>query len=200
MENLELYNKVRAVPSEAQKIIGGGRLKGMTDINPMWRIKTLTEQFGIVGFGWFYTIEKQWIEQSATGEHAAFCNINLFIKIDGEWSAPINGTGGSMFITNESKGKYTDDECFKKALTDAISVACKAIGIGADVYWNKDKTKYDAAPSKPVDNIDDDLALALDDIKRATTIDQLQQVWSTYKIFQTNPIFIARKDARKKEL
>lgn len=34
------------------------------------------------------------------------------------------------------------DECFKMALTDAISVAAKAIGIGADVYWEKDKTKY----------------------------------------------------------
>ena len=30
----------------------------------------------------------------------------------------------------------------KMALTDAISVACKSLGIGADVYWNKDNTKY----------------------------------------------------------
>lgn len=29
------------------------------------------------------------------------------------------------------------------ALTDALSVACKALGIAADVYWDKDKTKYD---------------------------------------------------------
>ena len=28
------------------------------------------------------------------------------------------------------------------ALTDAISVACKLIGIGANVYWEKDATKY----------------------------------------------------------
>lgn len=28
------------------------------------------------------------------------------------------------------------------ALTDAISVACKALGFGADVYWAKDATKY----------------------------------------------------------
>ncbi len=38
MDNLELYNKVREVPQEAQKSIAAGRLKGMTDINPMWRI------------------------------------------------------------------------------------------------------------------------------------------------------------------
>ena len=49
MGNLDLYDKVRAVPKEAQKQISGGRLNGMTDINPMWRIKTLTEQFGVCG-------------------------------------------------------------------------------------------------------------------------------------------------------
>ena len=30
------------------------------------------------------------------------------------------------------------------ALTDAISVACKALGFGADVYWQADATKYAA--------------------------------------------------------
>jgi uncharacterized protein with PIN domain len=29
------------------------------------------------------------------------------------------------------------------AYTDAISVACKLLGFGADVYWAKDNTKYD---------------------------------------------------------
>jgi hypothetical protein len=29
------------------------------------------------------------------------------------------------------------------ALTDAISVACKALGMGADVYFEKDRTKYE---------------------------------------------------------
>ena len=55
-DNLELYNKVRSVPKEAQKPIQAGRLKGMTDINPMWRIKTLTEQFGACGKGWYFDI------------------------------------------------------------------------------------------------------------------------------------------------
>ncbi|HCC35130.1 MAG TPA: hypothetical protein DEQ02_05645 [Ruminococcaceae bacterium] len=38
------------------------------------------------------------------------------------------------------------DECFKMALTDAISVSCKALGFGADVYWDKDRTKYSGTP------------------------------------------------------
>ena len=49
--NLSLYNRLRNVPGDAQKKITAGRLKGMTNINPMWRIKALTEQFGPCGIG-----------------------------------------------------------------------------------------------------------------------------------------------------
>ena len=49
---------------------------------------------------------------------------------------------GSRLVSKENSGLYTDDECYKKAYTDAISVACKSLGIGADVYWEKDSTKY----------------------------------------------------------
>lgn len=152
MENLSIYNAVRKVPAEAQREIKGGRLSGKTDINPMWRIKTLTEQFGVCGFGWRYEITKQWIEKADNGEIAAFVNIDLFIKQGGEWSAAIPGNGGSMFVAQESKGPYVSDECFKMALTDAISVACKALGVGADVYWEKDSTKYDKPQNPPQGN------------------------------------------------
>lgn len=148
VSNLDLYNKVRAVPAEAQKAIGGGRLKGKTDINPMWRIKALTENFGVCGIGWKYNITKQWLETGSNGEISAFVNIDLFIKVDGAWSDAIPGTGGSAFVAKESGGLYTSDECYKMALTDAISVSCKALGFGADVYWNADKTKY-SQPSQP---------------------------------------------------
>lgn len=145
MENMELYMKVKACPDNALKAIQAGRLKGKSDINPMWRIKALTENFGACGIGWYYEITKQWLETGSNGEISAFCNINLYIKDKdaSEWSKPIQGTGGSAFVAKESKGLYTSDECYKMALTDAISVACKALGFAADVYWNSDSTKYD---------------------------------------------------------
>ena len=155
MNNLDLYEKGRAVPETAKKPIGAGRLKGKTDINPMWRIKKLTEMFGPCGVGWWYEIiDKVIIDSPDTKEKAAFVDIKLFyIDVEsGEASNPIYGTGGSMFVTNESSGLHVSDECFKMALTDAISVAAKALGIGADVYWDKDKTKYsgdDGAPQQP---------------------------------------------------
>lgn len=149
MDNLKIYEQVRQVPQNAQKTIAGGRLKGYTDINPMWRIKQLTEVFGVCGVGWYYEITDKRLDTGADGEVAAFVDINLYIKQDGEWSKPIQGTGGSGFI-NIEKGKLcTNDECFKMALTDAISVSCKALGFGADIYWGGDRTKYDIETDVP---------------------------------------------------
>ena len=142
MDNLAIYNKYREVPQEATREIKGGRLNGKTDINPMWRIKCLTEQFGPCGIGWYYKPVRKWLEQHGD-EVAAFVDIELYVKINGEWSMPISGTGGSMFATKEKNGIYVSDECYKMATTDAISVACKQLGFGADVYWQSDRTKYD---------------------------------------------------------
>lgn len=142
MENMQIYNAVREVPDSAKKHIGAGRLKGMTDINPMWRIQALTELFGPCGIGWKYMITEKRLEPGADGTMVAFVDIDLRIRVDGEWSDAIPGTGGASFIANERNGKYTSDECYKMALTDAISVACKALGVGADVYWQGGRTKY----------------------------------------------------------
>ena len=142
-DNMRIYDAVRAVPEEAKRAITAGRLKGKTDINPMWRIKALTEQFGPCGDGWGYTIDRLWIEEGAKGEKCAFAMISLWYKReDGTRSEPVVGIGGNMLVANEKNGLYTSDECYKMALTDAISVACKALGFGADVYWSADRTKY----------------------------------------------------------
>lgn len=142
MNNLEIYEKCRAVPPEALKAIAGGRLKGLMDINPMWRIKKLTELFGPVGIGWWYIPKRFWTEAGANSEIIAFAEIDLFYVLDGKVSQPISGTGGSKLVSKETTGLFTNDECYKMAVTDALSVACKALGIGADVYWNKDRDKY----------------------------------------------------------
>lgn len=152
--NLDLYNRIREVPKEALKTIIAGRLKGMSDINPMWRIKKLTEEFGVCGFGWRYEILRMWTEKGGGDVISSFVHINLYVKMNDEWSEAIQGVGGSSFVTNEKNGLYTSDECYKMALTDAISVACKSLGIGADVYWNKDSTKYNNIQPQPTPSID----------------------------------------------
>ena len=153
-ENLDLYNELRDVPNIAKKAITAGRLKGMTDINPMFRIKALTEAFGPCGIGWWYTIDRQWLEQGTDGTTAAFCNISLYYRWKDKDSRGIPGTGGSALVSVEKSGPHTSDEAFKMALTDAISVAAKALGVGADVYWATDavSTKY-SPPEENRNNI-----------------------------------------------
>jgi hypothetical protein len=155
MENIEIYNKLSITPIEARKEILAGRLKGMTDINPMWRIKALTETFGVCGIGWKYVITNKRLENGCKGQISAFVDIDLFIKVDGTWSDAIQGTGGASFVTEESKGLYQSDECFKMALTDAIGISCKALGMSSDIYFSKDRTKYDITPKsneeKPIE-------------------------------------------------
>lgn len=87
----------------------------------------------------------------AKGEVVVQCFTNLYVRQDdGEaWSAPIPGVGGSMLIALESTGLRTDDDAYKKAYTDAQSVACKALGIGANVYWKDESTKYTPPPATP---------------------------------------------------
>ena len=155
-DNLSIYERVRSVPAEAKKAIEAGRLKGKSDINPMLRIKKLTEVFGPVGFGWYTEVVKTWTEVDENSDVAVFVDINLFVKKDGEWSKPIYGNGGNKLISHERKYEsgtqvlvpYLDDDSYKKAYTDAISVAAKALGVGADVYFEKDVTKYDTAQSQ----------------------------------------------------
>lgn len=149
-ENLELYDKFRECPESAKKKITGGNLNGKTDINPMWRIKRLTEEFGPVGFGWRIEIVDRWIEEGADGVRVANVLINLYVRYKGEWSAPIPGIGGATLVDKQSKGLVTDDDAFKKAYTDAQSVACKALGIAADVYYERDpESKYNTDGEQP---------------------------------------------------
>lgn len=148
MENMRFYTKYKEVPETAKREIKGGRLSGKTDINPMWRIKALTELFGPCGIGWYYVPTHREFHEGSNGTIAIFQDIELFYKEGEEWSKPVSGSGGSMFVAKETNSLFTNDEAIKMATTDAISVAAKELGIGADVYWEKDKTKYAPTPSE----------------------------------------------------
>lgn len=151
MDKMKVYNKLKHTDKNAQKKITGGRLNGFTDINPMFRIKKLTEVFGMYGEGWYFEIlNKQIVNGGAIAndngiftEQKAFVDILLFVKLEnGEWSKGAFGTGGASFVSNEKSGQYTNDECFKMALTDAIGGACKLFGMSADIYYSQDTSKY----------------------------------------------------------
>ena len=205
--NLSIYNKVRSVPQTALKTIGAGRLKGMSDVNPVWRILAMTDTFGVCGIGWKYEITKQWTETFGN-EFKGFCNINLYVKVDGEWSDAIPGTGGSSFVTMERNGAYVSDEVYKMALTDALSVAMKSLGVAADIYFAKGAdlgTKYaineQAANGQlPVQQIDPNIEVIIANINMTSSIEDLTRIWNECYAYQSNKAFVSALTNRKKQL
>jgi hypothetical protein len=141
---IEQWEKVRTPPKDALKKITGGRLNGMTDIKPQWRVQVMTEVYGLCGVGWRYEITRKEIFDGSDGQSVAVVDIDLYVKSGDEWSYAIPGTGGSMLVEKERAGLHTNDECSKMALTDALSVAMTKIGVASDIYmglWDGSKYK-----------------------------------------------------------
>ncbi len=139
MTNMKIWDDVKQPPPAALKPIKAGRLRGMTDISPQWRYLEATKLFGPCGIGWKYTVDNKWLEEGGNGEVAAFADVSLYVKVGGEWSEAIPGHGGSAFVAMEKVNTsvqrlHTSDEAYKMAITDALSVAFKMLGFGADVY------------------------------------------------------------------
>lgn len=150
----EIWEALARPPDSRLKQITGGRLSGMTDVNPQWRLEVMTDEFGPVGDGWKYAIEKLWTEEGTEGQKIAFAMVNVFWRRSGqEWSAPIPGIGGSMMIVKEKSGLHTNDEAYKMAVTDALSVAFKSLGVAADIYaglWDGSKYKDQPKSNGPI--------------------------------------------------
>lgn len=209
MENLSIYNKLRVVPAEAKKRINGGRLDGKTDINPQYRIMAMTAVFGPCGIGWYYSIDRQWTEEHQS-EVKCFCNISLYIKDGDQWSAPIPGTGGSTIVEKNRSGFYVNDEGYKMALTDALSVAMKALGVAADVYFEKGVrygTKYEqpAQQQAPAQSAAPapapaDISAVKPLIDAATNRDELRKIIADNQALKNAPEFQAAVNKRWQEV
>jgi hypothetical protein len=182
----------------------------MSDINPMWRIKAMTQAFGVCGFGWKYEITSQW-QETYGNETKAFTNINLYVKVGGEWSEAIPGTGGATIVEVNKSGAYVNDEGFKMSLTDALSVAMKALGVAADIYFAKDvryetkydvvRTKFDAPqPQQPVQQPTAYTPAIAKEIEGATTKAQLMTIYTKYTALQKDTQFLTALTNRKKEV
>jgi len=161
--NMEIWDRVKRPPKSALKVIGAGRLKGKSDINPQWRYEIMTDVFGACGTGWKYTIDKVWQETASDSQIFAFALVSIYYEIREDetrprpvWSEPIQGMGGSMLVTKESSGLHSSDEGYKMAVTDALGTAMKMLGVAADIYAGKwDGSKYKDAPEDKKKSQDD---------------------------------------------
>lgn len=190
--NMMIWNAANRPPQSALKTIGGGRLKGFTDINPQWRMQAMTELFGPCGIGWKYSVDKIGLEPlGKDGEVAAYAIVSIWYKnpmLEGDsWADPIQGVGGSMAVAKESSGLKVSDECYKMAITDALGVAMKALGIGADIYMGRwDGSKYKDPESLKQDTLkitketkDDVYRQSIEAIAASDEVG-LKQVWSEF--------------------
>lgn len=144
--NMHIWEQVCAVPEDQTKPIVGGKLSGKSDINPMWRIRKLTEIFGACGTGWKAEITGQGVIP-AGDEIVCWVLINLYYKVSGseEWSAPIPGYGVDMAVERQKGVAKPNDECFKMAFTDAVGAACKMLGFADNIYSSGYSGGYDGS-------------------------------------------------------
>lgn len=203
-ENKKIWNQCNKPPQSALKQIGGGRLKGMTDINPQWRIEIMTEMFGPCGYGWGYTIDKLWREDGSDGQVMAFALVTVWYESKDQ---TITGIGGSMLISNEKSGPYTSDEGYKMAVTDALSVALKMLGVGAEIYAGRwDGSKYRDAPKnetieKPLGSIDT-IKEKLESAQTEKDIDEISKScnsvsWNAEQVKELQKIFKEKRESIK---
>ena len=123
-KNVRFYHQFMTTPKDAQKPFDNGSFKG-TDINPMWRIKVLTEVFGPAGFGWWTNnVRYDFVECEETKEINVFCELDLYVKDPetGEVSQPIYGIGGNTYLKQWRSGPKASDEAKKMAYTISSEV------------------------------------------------------------------------------
>lgn len=143
MSNLDLWNKVcKTDPNHTKKVNQRG---GFTAIDAHYQIQCATKEFGPIGVGWGYIVEKMELHQSL-----AVVYVTL-------WHGNRDNTFGPILGCAEMFGKRADSDAPKKATTDGITKGLSQLGFNADVFLGKfDDNKYvaelNAEKAKPVLN------------------------------------------------
>lgn len=132
-DNLKLWNAVSVTDPSKTKKLGYG--SNLTAIDAYSQIKAATEQFGPAGEGWGWSILGFQYPPNDT------VIVHLRLWHEG------GGTGfdvcGQASLYTKGKDKRPDDDCAKKALTDAITKGLSYLGFNADVFEGKfDDSKY----------------------------------------------------------
>jgi hypothetical protein len=130
--NLRIWNALsKTDPKHTKGFKRAGGFSG-TAIKPIWITQRLTEQFGPCGQGWGF--ERPEFQLVTVGtETLVYCTVTAWYLDQGKQHF-IYGIGGDKVAAARQSGVFTDDEAFKKALTDALGNAFKFVGVAADVH------------------------------------------------------------------
>lgn len=130
-----VWRAIAEVPSDAKKPFNKG-FRG-DSIEPIWRMKRLTEMFGPVGQGWGFHVEKRWREEYGS-------DIVVYVSGHVWWKDSETGEVNKCpECTGGENVKRDPDEAYKKAETDAFGRSAVYLGLASDVYWgHHDGDKY----------------------------------------------------------
>ena len=135
IDNMKLWESVETTdPKYTTRVNQRG---GFTAIGAQYQLRTATETFGPIGYGWGVRDEK--IERWEDVGLAVYTAILWYVRegIADEHEVPIHSS-----IKYQSNGRV-DDDFFKKVATDALTKGFSKIGFNADVFMGKfDDNKY----------------------------------------------------------
>ena len=131
MTNKRYWDQLKVTNPDFTKKINKG-FGEITTIDPMWQIGKMTEVFGPCGIGWGWDCKYIYTETNV------FAEVTVWLENKSQNYGPVS----SVQSIHKSNGKL-DDECTKKAMTDALTKALSHAGMSADVFLGlHDSSKY----------------------------------------------------------
>ena len=100
MSNLRIWEDVRTVPETAKKRIPAYCLRfHLTSINVANKKRQVIDPCGAAGT----TTSRKRTVDGADGQIVAIVDINLFVKIDGEWSKPMQELADQCLLPKKNE-------------------------------------------------------------------------------------------------
>lgn len=183
----------------------------LSAIKPIYVTERLNEVFGVGKW-------RVQCEEIKTGEKGMIVvKVKLTIP---EYDIEYESYGGNDNGGEDSKN-FDLGDAYKGAVTDGITKICSWMGIGADVFKGIQghTTPQQAAPkqtapatkgaARPAEKptvpqatpppVDDDLQIALQEVRQSKSRDELFEIWNRWPKFQSNTEFKNKVTQKKKE-
>ncbi len=140
-EHTSLWDAVSRTPKEYTKAITGKPYKG-TSPAPYYLVRKATETFGPCGIGWGFTIPEQNLFTGREGTIIHVAKVRVWYLMDGK-RGEVEHLGQTVFSGKNRNGEFTDEDAFKKSVTDGLTKALSMLGFAGDIFMGRyDDSKY----------------------------------------------------------
>jgi len=134
---MEIWNAVSDSDPKFLKRVSFGQ-RSFLSIDPMYQVRSATEQFGPVGLGWGWHSRTQFINLS-NGDCACVSEVTIW---HGERHNEYGPFPGCRKFFDAAKGR-TSEDAPKMSVTDGLTKALSHLGFNADVFLGEhDGNKY----------------------------------------------------------